>query len=495
MRDPAEEAAARTELRAGKLPGGVIAAYSAGAGVDGGVSNALNVFVLFYLTAVCGMPGALAGAALGVGLAADAVADPLLGALSDGWRSRLGRRLPMMLCGLPLVLMSVLAIFSLPAMLAGSLRVAVLVLLSAGLRIGVSMVNLPYLAVGAELSEDHRERARLMTWRWAGGMAGALLAIGLGFGVYFAGPGGLSNGAAYPSFAIGLDLLVLGVAVPALWAIFVTRNRQHLPNPPRGISGLAADFREVFASRSFRVLFAGAILFFLSQGVTLSLSLHANRFFWQLEGPQIHRVTMAFFTGLLLGAPAVGPLVARLENRTALFLGIGGLLLTQAGPAMLRLFGFLPLAGAALSWVLAAVTALGGALMSMAAIAFMSMMADAADEHEYRFGTRREGLYFAGWAFAGKAAHGAGAFLSGVILQAIGFPSGVSGEIAPDSLAPGTVSALGFFAGPGAAGLALAGTSVLLWYRLDRAKHRALLTAIQARRQRHFNSISGEIAG
>jgi len=482
MTDPAEEAAARTERRARKLPAGVIAAYAAGAGVDGGVSNALNVFVLFYLTAVCGMPGAVAGAALGIGLAADAVADPLLGALSDGWRSRLGRRLPMMLCGLPLVLAAVPAIFSLPAMLAGDVRVAVLVLLSAGLRIGVSMVNLPYLAVGAELSEDHRERARLMTWRWTGGMAGALLAIGLGFGVYFAGPGGLAKADAYPSFAVGLDLLVLGVAALAIWAIFVTRDRQHLPNPRRGLRGLAADFREVFASRSFRVLFAGAILFFLSQGVTLSLSLHANRFFWRLESGQIHLVTMAFFIGLLLGAPAVGPLVARMENRTALFLGIGGLLMTQAGPAALRLIGLLPLTGGPLSWGLSVNAALGGTLMSMAAIAFMSMMADAADEHEHRFGTRREGLYFAGWAFAGKAAHGAGAFLSGVVLQAIGFPAGAAADIAPDSLAPGTVTALGFFAGPGAAALALAGTSVLMWYRLDRATHRGLLAEVQTRR-------------
>lgn len=38
----------------------------------------------------------------------------------------------------------------------------------------------------------------------------------------------------------------------------------------------------------------------------------------------------------------------------------------------------------------------GGTVMAMAAIAFASMMADAADEHEHLFGARREGLYFAG---------------------------------------------------------------------------------------------------
>lgn len=480
MSDRAREVVVRSERRAEKLTTPVIAAYAAGAAVDGAVSNALNVFILFYLTAVCGMPGGVVGAALGFGLVADAVIDPLIGALSDGWRSRLGRRLPMMLCGLPLILAAVPAIFALPAIVTGDLRVVILVLLSAVLRIGVSMVNVPYLAVGGELSEEHRERARLMTWRWTGGMAGALLAIGLGFGVYFAGPGGLSRGDAYPSFAVGLDLVALGAAALGMWAIFVTRDRQH-PANPGGAGRLLADFREVFASRSFRVLFAGAILFFLSQGVTLSLSLHANKFFWQLEGGQIQRVTMAFFGGLLLGAPVTAPLVARIENRTALFLGIGGLLLTQGGPTALRLIGLFPLTGDALASSLAANAALGGALMSMAAIAFMSMMADAADEHEFHFWTRREGLYFAGWAFASKAAHGAGAFLSGVILQVIHFPA-AGAEVAPGSLDVGTMTALGFFAGPGAAGIALAGTSVLLWYRLDRASHRALLDALHARR-------------
>ncbi len=481
MLDRADDAIVRSARRAERLTAPVTAAYAAGAAVDGAVSNALNVFLLYYLTAVCGMPGAVAGAALGFGLAADAVIDPLLGALSDGWRSRLGRRLPMMLAGLPLVLAAVPAIFTLPALLAGGLRVAVLILLSAGLRIGVSMVNVPYLAVGAELSEQHRERARVMTWRWTGGMAGALLAVGLGFGVSFAGPGGLARAQAYPSFAVVLDGLVLGAAALAMWAIFATRDRQH-PANPGGARRLFADFREVFASRSFRVLFAGAILFFLSQGVTLSLSLHANRFFWQLDGGQIQRVTMAFFAGLLIGAPAAGPLVARLENRTALFAGIGGLLLTQGGPAALRLAGLLPFAGDPLAWGLAVNAAMGGALMSMAAIAFMSMMADAADEHEYRFGTRREGLYFAGWAFAGKAAHGAGAFLSGLVLQIIHFPAGTAADIAPGDLEPRTVALLGLLAGPGAASLALAGTSVLLWYRLDRASHRAMLAALQGRR-------------
>jgi hypothetical protein len=50
--------------------------------------------------------------------------------------------------------------------------------------------------------------------------------------------------------------------------------------------------------------------------------------------------------------------------------------------------------------LLATAVFFGGTVKAMAAMAFASMMADAAEEHEHLFGARRESLYFAGWAFA-----------------------------------------------------------------------------------------------
>src|SRR3546814_20968112 len=71
-------------------------AYAGGQLVEGIANNSLSVFLLFYVTAVCGLPGALAGAALAAGMVVDAVMNPIIGSLTDGWRSRFGRRLPLM---------------------------------------------------------------------------------------------------------------------------------------------------------------------------------------------------------------------------------------------------------------------------------------------------------------------------------------------------------------------------------------------------------------
>ncbi|MDB5978296.1 MAG: transporter [Nevskia sp.] len=482
---------ARAARRAVRLGLGLKLGYASGALVDGVISNVVNTFLLFYVTTVCGMSAALAGAAAAVGLVVDAISDPVIGSMSDNTHSRWGRRLPFMVVAMPLLLVSFVMIFSLPDWTNQMALFALLSALSIAVRVSLSIFNMPYLAVGAELSDDYAERSRIMTWRWGLGMIGALIAVGLGFAVFFKGPGGLAQRHAYTPFALTLAVIVLAGAVCAMRTVLLTRGRQHLPPAIRSslAQRLLPELLELFRNRSFRILFTSALLFFIAQGVTLSLGLHANTFFWRLASDQVQLITLAFPVGLIIGAPLSGPIVSRMEKRTAVLIGLCGLILMQAGPASLRLSGLLPLQGQTLALFLASATAIGGALMSMAAIAFTSMMADAADEHEHLFGSRREGLYFAGWAFAGKAATSIGTFLAGMVLQAIAFPVDQTKQNGLNIQLPeGTVDALGFFYGPGAALLSVLGVLILFRYRLDRSTHTAMMTELHQRRAVAFRS-------
>lgn len=461
-------------------------AYAAGSLFDGIVTQGTGIFLFFYVTAVCGLPGALAGLALSAGLVVDALVDPLLGSLSDGLRSHWGRRLPLMAVGLPATIVFFILIFSLPVGWSSGALALYLAALSIGLRVSMSLFLLPYLAVGAELSDDYRERSSIMAWRWGVAMLGALLAILLGFGVFLSGPGGLARRAGYTPLALVLAVLIaLGgtIAMRGLWAM---RDRQHAPAAAVGTlhSRLIGELREIFRNPSFRALFAGAILLFTSLAVQSSLALHANTWFWRLSSQQIQTVTLALFGGLLLGAPLASPLLKRLEKRIVLLIGMLGLAAAFAVPVGLRLAGLLPLTGNALVAVLAASVLTGGILMAAAAIAFASMMADAADEHEHLFGARREGLYFAGWAFASKAAAGFGQLIAGVALQLIGFPAGgtrPAGAAMP-MLPPHTIEWLALLYGPGAGLLAIAAAATCLFYRLDAARHAAILADLDLRR-------------
>jgi GPH family glycoside/pentoside/hexuronide:cation symporter len=480
-----DEQATRTRLRAVPLPMHLKLAYSLGAAPDLMVNTAINVFLLFYATTVCGLSAALAGTALALGLIVDAVLDPLIGSRSDNWHSQWGRRLPFMLAGAPLLAVSFVMLFSLPELDSQLSLFAVLAFLCVLARVSLSIFLLPYLAVGAEVSDDDRERSQIIAWRWAAGMVAAMAAAVIGFSGFFNGPGGIANRAAYQPFAIALSTIIFAAACCATFAVFRTLPRQHLPPARQSSPGsqFANELRELVRNPTFRVIFAVLLLFSAAQGVTQSLGLHAVTYFWRLSGDQVQLPTLGFALGLILGAPLTVPLVSRFERRTLAFAGLSGLMLTQAGPPLLKLCGALLLQGDALAQALAAMNLFGGMMTSMAAIALLSMVTEAVDEHEYLFGARREGLYFASWIFASKAASGLGTFLSGLALSWIGFPVEQTRRGGVDVVLPEQVAnALGFIYGPGAAILSVMAVLTLLRYRLDRRTHASMMTSLQVRR-------------
>lgn len=456
--------------------------YGLGAVVDGVTSNALNFFLMFYATVVCGLGGTRAGIALSAGLIADAVLDPLIGSLSDRTRSRFGRRIPFMMAGLPLTAIALVLIFSLPAGMDQPVLFGLLLALSMLLRVSISLFNLPYLALGAELSDDYAERSSIAAWRWGLGMLGGLAVVVIGFGDFFKGPDGAARHAAYPAFALSIAAVMLAGAGLSIIATMTLRHRAHAVGTahPAGFRALIAGFVEVARNPSFAVLFVSTLLLFVAQGVTFTLNLHANTYFWKLSPEAIQYVALALFVGLLVGAPAAAALAGRMEKRTMLFASIAGLILSQVALASLRLAGALPIEGEALAWLLVANAVLNGLAITGAVIAGSSMLADAADDHELRFGRRREGLFFAGWSFASKAAGGLGALVAGIALDLGGFPKGGSaGHILPT---PHAVAALAFTYGPGAALFSVAGLIVLLRYRLDRRRHAEIMQQLTTRR-------------
>lgn len=472
--------------RLGPLPFGTKIGYSLGQVLDGIVSQSLGIFLFFYVTAVCGLPGGLAGIALATGLVVDAVMDPLIGSASDGLRSRWGRRLPFMLVGLPAVTILFVAIFSLPTGMSTGILFVWVMVLSILLRIAMSLFILPYQALGAELSDDYAERNSIMAWRWVLGVIGTVVAVVLGFAVFFRGAAGTLNRAGYTPFACSLAVLFIVASLLSLRTISGTLDRQH--PAVESVGGLHLrvwrELHEVFRNRSFRILFGSALLFFSALGTHSTLGLHVNTFFWHFTSAQTQTVTLAVLVGLVFGAPLASPMIKRFEKRTVLLIGLIGLGVADTLPAALRLLGWFPFAGATLMWVLAGIVFVGGVLLAAAAIAFASMMADAADEHEHLFDARREGLYFAGWSFAGKAAAGVGALIAGAVVQLIHFPTDIAQHAGAATILPqATINWLGFFYGPGAGLLYLGAILTTLRYRLDATAHTAILDALRDRRR------------
>ena len=137
-----------------KPPMAVKLAYSLGQAAQSGGFDAAISFIFFYYSAVLGLSGALVGAALAVSLAFDAVVDPIVGSWSDNIKSRFGRRLPLMMIAAPLIAISVGLLFSPPHGLDQVGLFGWLAALSVAARSFISLFNVPYIALGAEMASD-----------------------------------------------------------------------------------------------------------------------------------------------------------------------------------------------------------------------------------------------------------------------------------------------------------------------------------------------------
>jgi GPH family glycoside/pentoside/hexuronide:cation symporter len=476
-----DEAAAQRARRA-PLTWRFKASYGAGAMADGIVAAGFGFFLLFYLTAVCGMSGTMAGMAKLIALLIDAVADPAIGLASDRLRSRLGRRLPFMIASLAPFACAFGLLFTLPAHLTGGVQFVVVTICLVVLRLSLSCFVLPMTAVGAEVTDDHRERASVVSFRLSFQSAGILFGVVIGLGVFMAGPEGLLDRANYAPYAWTCAAAMLVTGLIAIAAVRRALPRLHGPEKTerRFFAGFAREMVELSRNRSFLVLFATVLTYFLAYSASVSLALHASRYFWGLDTAAIQLTLLSGTLGPLLGAPVSAFALRYIEKRTLSIWAFLSIALFMMWPPLLQLFGPIQLRPETAAVVLSVNGLLVGTAIMVGGVGFQSMLADTADEHEHLFGVRREGLFFSGLTLAYKAASGLGGLIAGIALDVIHFPTDLASR--PNIAIPTDVlNKLALISGPLPALFALISPLFLFGYHLTRKRHAQIIAELEQR--------------
>ena len=482
--EPPAETAAQA-LRRHPLGLGLLGFYGSGAIVDASSTVFLGTFLYFYLTAVCGLSGTLAGLALGISLAVDSFIDPLFGSLSDNSRSRFGRRHPFMLGSIIPIMACLGLLFSVPIGLKGAGLMAYVLALSLGLRMSLSAFGVPFIALGGELSDNYNERSTIVAFRVGLGAIGTISILVLGYGVFLsAKAGGQLHRAGYAPFAWSGAMVMAAAALLSTLGTLRARDRLHgaAHGDGHALGRLVKEMAEVFRNSSFMFLFTACLVFFVGFGAAGALTLHASTFFWRLTPSNILLISLSGIPGLMVGIAVTGVMTRAFEKRTIAITGLGLIALCQLTPVSVRLSGLLPPGSTAPVVMLMTSTLVASIGVAMALVGFQSMMADAADEHDLLFGARREGLYFAGISFAAKASSGLGVMIAGLAADAIGFPNNLAARGLHASVPWGKAVELALIYGPGASVITMLGILLLFGYRIDRAAHARIIDALAARR-------------
>lgn len=447
--------------------------YGLGSVAFGVKDQGFSYLLLIFYNQVVGLPSATVGLAIMIALMFDSFLDPIMGQVSDNWRSRWGRRHPFMYTAAIPVALSYLLLWNPPQGWSHQALFFYLIAVAIVIRSFITMYEIPSSALAAELTGDYDERTKVMSYRyffaWWGGLTMTLLALKVFLTPDAEHPVGQLNPAGYVNYGYVAAAVIFGAIVISALGTHNQIPRLRIP-PARKLTlgQLAREMAGTLSHRSFLVLMGAGLFNAMAGGLVLSLNLYFNTFFWQLPSAQIAVLAGANFISAALAFAFAAPLAKRIGKKQAAQITKVLAFLISITPISLRLLGVFPdNSSPALLPILFVQAVFSTGFSIISAILISSMIADVVEDSELQTGRRSEGLFFAAAAFVQKAVSGVGIFASSMILLAVGFPQNAQ----PGQVGDGVVANLGLtylFVLGGLYGAAIACVSL---YRITRDSH------------------------
>jgi len=364
------------------------------------------VYLMKYATDVLLVPAAVMGVLFGLSRVSDAILDPAAGYLSDRTRSPLGRRRSWMLASSLPIAATFLMLWSPPADLTGialSIWMGVAVF---AYHVATTMFAVPHEALGAELSTNHHDRTRIFGVKHIVGTLGSLAALG---GME------LLRRAEDPRRAAFAIALGIGLAIAATTLLAVARLRERAEHQGRGARNPWRAFADVWRNPHARLLL---FVFGIENFGTAVLAVLIAYVMQYVYGLAQYTTTfmLLYFIPAILFVPVWIQFSRRFGKRNLWVFSMAMMTIAFGGLAFVR---------AGDLWLVCALGVIAGVGGGCGQVVGPSIQADVVDYDERVTGERKEGIYFAAWAFVRKSAFGIATMLVGLLLGAIGFEPNV----------------------------------------------------------------------
>ena len=466
-----------------KLPLRTKLAFSSGSLQEATVSAAGLTTMIFY-NQVLGLSPGLCGLAFMIASIVDGISDPLVGAISDSFNSKWGRRHPFMFVSAFPLGLSFYFLYQPIGGLGETGLFAWLITCLVLMRLAYTFYNIPHDALGAELTDDYHERTSLFGYN---SVIGALLSVGMALLVYMVLFGstpeysnGLLNESRYPLMAITGALLVVGAVM--LCTLGTADQIPYLHQVRKGRIEYKAYFKELL-QLIVNPSYAAVCVSWLTVSIGLSImgmvGTYTYVYAFELSTEAMAIGGFAKFPGIVVALPLATLMTRWIDKKgTVIFISLFSACVIGS-PYVLKLIGWFPANDSPwLLWALYGPLFLGYMIFPVVPIVVDSQLVDIADDHEFRTGKRSEGIVFSVRTFAMKATGGLGGMVGGFALEFIGFPQ----DAEVGQLAEETVNGLLYISGPLYIATSGLGMLFMFMYRLNAERHQEILTALEERR-------------
>lgn len=314
----------------------------------------------------------------------DAVSDPIVGTLSDRTRTGLGRRRPWMLAAIPLLMASLVMIWS-PPSFAPSAMYAWLAVALFTFYTAFTMYSVPHAALGAELTTDYHERSRIFGANSAAFTFGMLLAFGAMQ---------IVMNAVDSRAAASRLVFAVSAALPLVLLIPPVLLRERKEYQGRGATSSFRAMKDVLANPHARLLLTVQFSQIAGSGVLGLMAPYLMRYV--IKRPDlVGAMPGLFVVATILSIPIWLRISRRVGKKNAWIAGLFG-----SGFS----FGMILFVGEGDLGLLAVLLCSAGFFVGCGMMVGNSILADVIDWDELETGERKEGAYSAAWGFAIKSA-------------------------------------------------------------------------------------------
>ncbi|GHF31150.1 sugar transporter [Kordiimonas sediminis] len=442
-----------------------------------------HYFLFFFYAQYTDLPPSMAGLAALLALIADGISDPLVGQISDNFKSgRWGRRHPFMIAATIPFAASLAAIFNPPAFLDATGLFIWFLSLAIIVRTFLTLFTVPHMALGAELSTDYHERTTIATYRNVLGYTGGLLIQVFAWFLLIPMAKTAGNEAAGYIFVGYFSALIAMVGM--IIAIIGTRKKiQDLPitSPDQQSRPWYYAFKDILVVLkipSGRILMLTVFIIVTQAGVANTMLIHINKYFYGFNDQQMGIFMLVVFLALLPSAALASRSSHRFGKRRATLTLI---LLEACILPILPLshyYGLTPASGSgALLFLVCCYVVFHQTIFIGRIHLTQGMLPDVIDEGYLKTGRRLEGIFNSAQMLVQKITFGLGTFLAGLAIEY----ANIKDVSSIDQMTPVMTERLALVYGPGLAIFALTAALVFSRYPLTRKRHAEIREQLRIR--------------
>ena len=369
----------------------------------------IGSYLTVFYTDIVGLAPAAAAAIMMIARVWDAVNDPMMGAIAERTRSKFGRFRPYILFGSPLLAIFSVLCFTHP--FAGSSKAGVIYAAVTYIITGMlyTLVNIPYGALAAVMTEDAEQRNKINASRNVGMNVGILIVNGITANVmlFFSGKGAeVANGNGY--FMTALVYAI--ISIPCFLAVFFTSKEQVVPEVTKEKFSLKMTITGLVTNKNLMILLVIMILQMAAWmgriGVVIYYIMYCLGSFTLIPVIMLAPSVCGIVSSLM-----VPKVMSKFGKRMTLQIAV-----TCQGIALLAMY-FTPFDNLTLIII-------ESGLVGFFNVSFpcsLSLLGDAIDYNEYKTGMRNDGIAYATYGLAQTLGNAIGASVGVLLLASFGY--------------------------------------------------------------------------